>query len=70
MKAILAMTDIKTKVICAYLLNKNIKRKKIKKKKIWIHPLLENRQEKGEFHTLVNELQDDDVILKLCTSGS
>ena len=63
------MTDIKTKVICAYLLNKNIKRKKFKKKKIWIHPLLENRQEKGAFHTLVNELQDDDVNFKIMYFG-
>ena len=58
------MTDIKTKVVCAYLLNKKHQEKKYKKKKIWIHPLLKTRKEKGAFHTLFNELQDDDVNFK------
>ena len=49
----------------AYLLNKKHQEKKYKKKKIWIHPLLENRKEKGAFHTLVNELQDGDVNFKI-----
>ena len=58
----------KTKVICAYLLNKKHQEKKYKKKKICIHPLLENRK-KGVFHTLVNELQDDEVNFKVMYFG-
>ena len=55
------MDDLNTRIISTYILYKRHQKKKNKKKKLWIHPILENRKEKGAFANLVKELQDDDT---------
>jgi hypothetical protein len=42
------------------LLHKKLKRKKKRKHKFWIHPLLNSRQEHGMFYTAFNDLRNDD----------
>ncbi|MGL5028831.1 MAG: hypothetical protein ACRC6C_01750 [Wolbachia pipientis] len=41
------------------LLRKRVHWKKKAKRKLWVHPLLSERVQKGLFHTLYDDLQDD-----------
>ena len=54
------MNPSKKKIILAYYVYRKLKKKE-KRRRFWIHPILEKREEFGAFHTLVkNQLRGDE----------
>ncbi|GBP80564.1 hypothetical protein EVAR_37668_1 [Eumeta japonica] len=43
-----------------FLLAMKLLKSKKKKRRYWVHPINRGRQDKGEFHRLVRELESDD----------
>ena len=47
-------------VVSAVALDDDEKERKLKKRKLWVHPMLGSRKSVGEFHTLYPRLIDDE----------
>lgn len=51
--------------------NKKLRKKKISRRRMWVHPSLMNRKTDGEYHTLYRHLIDDEEkFLQYCRMDS
>lgn len=59
---IFGMNPYKKKIILAYYVYRKLKKEEKRKKRFWIHPILEKREEFGAFHTLVKYQQREEMM--------